>query len=119
MIELRTVRDELDRFDELHKARFCPCCADSPEAQESDLRRVFERAAAKGNSSFLRCANCTVRWKLPEPDINYAVRGWWMILSDDRLVGTLCDTCAASNPDPLRLPSIARLVLSRARGPVQ
>ena len=53
MIELRTVRDELDRFDELHRARFCACCADGPEAQESDLRRAFERAAAKGNNIFL------------------------------------------------------------------
>ena len=118
MIELRTVRYELDRFDELHRARFCPCCIDSPEAQESELRRAFERAAAKGNSSFLRCANCAARWT-PEPDINYAVRGWWMILSDDRLVGTLCGPCKAANPEPIRLPSIARLVLSQSRGPLQ
>ncbi len=118
MIEFRTVRDELDRFDELHKARFCPCCADSPEAQESELRRVFERAAAKGNSSFLRCANCAARWT-PAPDIDSAVRGWFMILSDDRLVGTLCGACKATNPDPIRLPSIARLVLEGSRGTLQ
>ena len=119
MIELRTVRDELDRFDELHRARFCACCADSPEAQESDLRRAFERAAAKGNNIFLHCANCAATWKLPEPDINYAVRGWWMVLSDDRLVGTLCGPCIAANPEPATMPAVARLVLRQSRGPIQ
>lgn len=118
MIELRTVRDELDRFDELHRARFCACCADGPEAQESDLRRAFERAAAKGNNIFLHCANCAARWT-PAPDIDDAVRGWWMVISEQRLVATLCGACKAAHPEPIRLPSIARLVLSQSRGPLQ
>jgi hypothetical protein len=119
IIEYRDVRDELDRFDELHREQLCACCADDPEVQVSDLRRAFERAAAKGNSNFLLCANCAARWIIPEPDINYAVRGWWMILSDDRLVGTLCGPCKAANPEPARLPRITELVLRRSRGPVQ
>ncbi len=118
-IEYRDVRDELDRFDELHREGLCACCANDPEAQVSDLRRAFERAAAKGNSSFLRCANCAATWKLPEPDIDEAVRGWWMVISDQRLVGTLCSACAAANPDPIRLPSIARLVVEQSRGRLQ
>jgi hypothetical protein len=118
-IEYRDVRNELDRLDELHRERLCACCADDPDVQGSDLRRAFEREAAKSNRNFLRCANCSARWIIPEPDIDYAVRGWMMILSDDRLVGTLCGPCKAAHPEPIRLPSIARLLLSQSRGPLQ
>lgn len=96
----------------------CACCADDPEAQESDLRRAFERAAAKGDRNFLVCANCAARWTL-SPDIDYAERGWMMILSEQRLVATLCGPCATAHPEPARLPLIARLVLSQSRGPLQ
>jgi hypothetical protein len=117
-IEYRDVRNELDRFDELHRERLCACCADEPEAQVSDLRRAFERAAAKGNSNFLVCANCSARW-MPGP-IDTAVRGWVMVISEQRLVATLCGACAAANPEPVKtLPSIARLVLEQSRGRLQ
>jgi hypothetical protein len=118
-IEYRDVRNELDRFDELHRERLCPCCANDPEAQGSDLRRAFERAAAKGNRNFLVCANCAARWIVPEPDIDHAVRGWFMILSEQRLIGTLCGQCARAHPEPMSVPRIAERVLRRSRGPVQ
>jgi hypothetical protein len=110
IIEYRDVRNELYRFDELHRERLCACCADDPEAQGSDLRRVFERAAAKGNTAFMVCANCAARWR-PEPDIDCAVRGWMMILSEQRLVATLCGPCARANPKPATMPTIARIRL--------
>jgi hypothetical protein len=117
-IEYRDVRDELDRFDELHRERLCGCCANDPEAQGSSLRRAFERAGAKGKSNFMVCANCGVRW-IPEPDVNYAVSGWMMIISEQRLVATLCEPCARAHPDPMRLPSIAERVLRLTAGPLQ
>lgn len=67
-IEYRDVRNELDRFDGLWRQRFCASCVDSEEARCSGLRLAFERAAAKDNRNFLRCANCAATWKA-EPDI--------------------------------------------------
>ncbi len=72
MIEIRTLRDELARFDELHRRKFCACCADESEARASSFRRAFEKAGAKGNTGFLTCANCSVRW-LPETPTRFAI----------------------------------------------
>jgi hypothetical protein len=119
MIEYRTVRDELDRFDEIHRDRLCACCAADPEAQGSSLRKAFERAGAKGKSNFMACANCGVRW-LAEPDVNYAVIGWMMIISEEMLVAVLCAPCAREHPEPMKtLPRIAERVLRQSRGPLQ
>lgn len=119
MIELRTVRDELDRFDELNRQTFCADHADVPEARCSRWRLSFERAAAKGNRNFMTCANCAARW-LPEPDINSAVHGWMIVMSEGFLVAVLCGPCMAANPEPaVSLPKVARLVLSRSHETLQ
>ncbi len=118
MIELRSVRDELDRFDELWRQRFCASCADVPEARASSLRLAFEKAAAKGNSDFMVCLHCAAHWT-PEPDIDHAVRGWAIVVNEGILAAVLCGPCVAANPEPVRLPEIARLILSRSRGPLQ
>jgi hypothetical protein len=118
MIEYRSVLDELGRLDELHRERLCADCADSPEARCSKWRLAFESAAERGDAGFMRCANCGVRW-IPAADIDRAVIGWSMILSENRLVATLCAACMASDPEPARLPNIARRILARSRGPIQ
>jgi hypothetical protein len=118
MIEILSVRSELDRLDALHKQRFCADCAGAPEARCSRWRLAFERAAAKGDRNALVCANCATRW-MPDIDINYAVRGWMMIVDEGRWYATLCAECAAANPEPMRLPSVQRAVLQRSRGPMQ
>ena len=118
MIEVLTVRSELDRLDELNKQQFCADCADVPEARCSRWRLAFEKAAAKSDRDALICSNCAARW-VPDIDINYAVRGWMMIVGEGRWYATLCGECAAANPEPTRLPRIARAVLQRSRGLLQ
>jgi hypothetical protein len=118
MIEIRTVCDELDRLDEIHRQQFCADCSDVPDARCSGLRLAFESAAARGDTRFMVCANCSTRW-MPGPNINYAVRDWRIVTSDVRLAAVLCAECAASHPDPMRVPAIARSVLERSRGPIQ
>ncbi len=120
MIEYRSVRAELDRFDELHRQSLCASCALSAEGRASSLRRAFEQAAAKSNIDFMACSNCSVRW-IPGTDINHAVRGWTMIVTSEGYpAAVLCGTCAASHPEPaIGLPAIAHLVLRRSRGPMQ
>ena len=117
-IELRTVYDELVRLDELNRQRFCGDCTDSAEARCSKWRLAFEKAAARGDRGFMACANCAVRWTA-EPDIDHAVRGWMLILSEHQCVGTLCSSCAASNPEPMTIPAVAERVLSQSRGPIE
>jgi hypothetical protein len=118
MIEFRTVRNELDRLDELNRQAFCADCADSAEARCSGWRLAFERAAARGDAGFMVCANCAARW-LPELDINHAVRGWTMVTSEGRLAAVICVDCEAAHPEPTTIPSIAQLLLSQSRGPIQ
>ncbi|MGA7872937.1 MAG: hypothetical protein WCA22_18765 [Candidatus Binatus sp.] len=119
MIELRSVLDELNRFDKLWRQRFCASCADEPEARASGLRLAFEKAAAKGQAGFMVCDNCAARW-LPDSDVNHAVRDWVIVLSDENFLATLCGPCRAAHPEPTRLPRIAQLILSRSpEGPMQ
>ena len=119
MITCRSVLDELVRFDELNRQRFCADCADVPEARCSRWRLAFERAGAAGNGDFMVCGNCAARWA-PGPDIDDAVRGWMIVLSEGFLAAVLCGPCMAANPEPaVSLPKVARLLLSRSRGPVQ
>jgi hypothetical protein len=116
MIEILSVRGELDSLDELNRESFCAEHQDVPEARCSRWRLAFEKAAAKGDRNALVCANCAARW-MPDIDINYAVRGWMMIVDEGRWYATLCGECAAGNPEPMRLPQIARLILQRRPRP--
>ena len=118
MIEVLSIRSELDSLDELNRETFCAEHRDVPEARCSRWRLAFEKAAAKGDRDALICSNCAARW-VPDIDINYAVRGWMMIVDEGRWHATLCGECAAGNPEPTRLPSVARAVLQRACGPIQ
>ncbi len=102
-----------------HRQRLCASCADSAEGRAGSLRRAFEKAAAKSDIDFMVCSNCCVGW-IPGTDINYAVRGWTMIITSEGYpAAVLCGACAASHPEPATLPSIAHLVLWRSRGPMQ
>jgi hypothetical protein len=115
MIEVLSIRSELDSLDELNRESFCAEHRNVPEARCSRWRLAFEKAAAKGDRNALVCANCAARW-MPDIDINYAVRGWMMIVDEVRWCATLCGECAALSPEPLNLPAVARAVLWRVRG---
>jgi len=118
MIEVLSMRSELDSLDELNRETFCADHQDVPEARCSRWRLAFERAAAKSDRNALVCANCAARW-MPGADINYAVRGWMMLVGEGRWYATLCAECTALSPEPLNLPAVARAVLQRSRGPMQ
>jgi hypothetical protein len=121
IIEYRSVPEELDRFDELHRQRLCAsCAADSAETRAGSLRRAFEKAAASGDTDFMVCANCAARW-IPDIDIEEAVRGWLLVFTsaDPIPAAVLCAACARAHPEPGTLPRIAHLLLSRSRGPLQ
>jgi hypothetical protein len=114
MIYYRNLAEDLVRIDDL----YCSSCI-------SPVRAALQRAAAEKNDRILTCANCRKRW-IPDVNIDEAARDWTMVLesresqdAQPSAVGVLCVDCVRANPDPLRLPAIARLVLSQSRGPIQ
>jgi len=119
MIEVLSIRSELDSLDELNRESFCAEHRDVPEARCSRWRLAFEKAAAKGDRNALVCSNCRERWT-PGTDIDAAVFGWMMLVDEVLWYATLCGECAAANPEPVRLPAVARLILQRSSpGPIQ
>ena len=108
MVFYRALLDELHRDDQ-----FCDCCG-------MGLRARMIEAAQQGDRNWIFCQECRGRWT-PGPDVNEAARGWVLVLltGDPIPVAFLCAHCAASDPEPATMPSIARLVLSQSRGPLQ
>jgi hypothetical protein len=106
MIEVLSIRSELDRLDALNRESFCAEHQDVPEARCSRWRLAFEKAAAKGDRNALVCANCATRW-MPDIDINYAVRGWMMLVGEGRW------SCSAAGG---KTRTAVRILVERACG---
>jgi hypothetical protein len=114
VIYYRNLAEDLVRIDAL----YCSSCV-------SPVRAALQRAVAENNDRILTCANCSKHW-IPNVNIDEAARDWVIVLesreSEDAqpsAVGVLCGDCARANPEPLRLPAIARRLLEQAGGPVQ
>jgi hypothetical protein len=109
MIFYRTLLDYLRRED----SRYCSDCV-------SPVRARLIEAAEQRDRNWIFCQACRVRWT-PSPDVDHAARGWMLVLltGDPIPVAFLCADCAACNPQPATLPSIARLLLEHSRRPVQ
>jgi hypothetical protein len=113
VIYYRNLAEDLVRIDAL----YCSSCV-------SPVRAALQRAAAENNDRILNCLSCQRHWE-PTADIDRAARDWVIVLESGEshaqpsAVGVLCVDCARANPEPLRLPAIARRLLERTGGLVQ
>jgi hypothetical protein len=111
LIFYRNLLDDLMRIDRSYSA---DCC--------SPLRAALRKAAARNDCNFLKCQNCGRRW-IPSADVDEAAAAWVLIFTTDDPnpipAAVICVDCEAAHPEPTTMPSIAQLLLSQSRGPIQ